>query len=633
MKRFYLFIIQLLLISGNINSQDTQRISRLMDSLSILKEDTVRVTVLRQLGNLYYSIQPDSAIYFTKKGLELAEKLNWTKGIAQCSLNLGNDFIYVSKYDSAIFYETKALDPAIRLGDSNRIALIYINRGAAYTETHQYQKGLADISTAMRIAEKTGNKERQARASQSICELYMYQDNYEAALPWAKKALQLETALGDEMQQGIAEMSVGGLYALKNNYAEAETYLLDAVHKLNKTHRPDMIIECALSLSDVYLNTKKYPDAIAILQQGLTNAQQLHLIDRASIVYASLGNVYLETKQHAEALQAYQKGCEVVKADTAFQKNQYICLAGMAKASDALGNYKNAFEYLTASNSIKDTVMRKMQDSKLLELQTAFETERKEKEIELLKKNHNLSILEVQHQRDIKSGVIVVSALLLVIALLGIARYRTVQKAKRMLEIETLRNNIARDLHDDIGSALSSININSKIALHNATEEAFIKNQLEKIQSNSVRTMEGMSDIVWAIHPDNDSLEKIVTRMKEFAAELLEPLQIEYSFEINIQSRAFTLDITKRKEIYLIFKEALNNAAKYSEGSSIIIRIEKSKEALQLEVIDNGKGFVRHAIKMGNGLKNMEHRAKALGGSLEFISNKGTIVRLTVPIT
>lgn len=630
--RLYVFII-LLLFSGSATGQDLARITRLRDSLSILKEDTFRVTALRQLGNLYYGIKADSAIYFTKKGLDLAGKLHWTKGIAQCALNLGNNFIYIAKYDSAVYYETRALEPAIALGDSNRIALIYINRGAAYTETHQYEKALSDISTAMRIAEQSGNKERQARASQSICELYMYQDKYDLALPWAEKALRLETELGDEMQQGVAEMSVGGLYSVKGKYAEAENFLSRALVRLDKTHRPDMTVECALSLSDVYLKTKRLAEASAILQKALITATQLHLPDRMAIVYASMGSVDMQAKAYASALSSYRKGYEIIEHDTAFQKNKYICLSGMAEANAALGDFKMAFGQLTASNLLKDSVLKKSQDEKMLSLQTGFETERKENEIQLLKKDKAINLAEIKRQRTATFGIILFAGMLLVIILFATGRYRATQKVKRLAEIAALRNNIASDLHDDIGSSLSSIHINSKIALRKTALPGFITDQLEKIRASAARTMDGMNDIVWAIHPDNDTLDKIIIRMKEFAAELLEPLNIEYRFAVVMEPKTTSIDISLRKDIYLVYKEAMNNAAKYSQCSSIVISIQQTKHLFELTVTDNGSGFDRAKVIPGNGLKNMEQRAEAVKGLLLVSSDKGTSVRLVIPIT
>ena len=91
------------------SGQDMARVGRLHDSLSFLKEDTTRVNILRALGNSYYGILPDSAIWYARKGMELSEKLGWAKGIAQNCLNLGTYLYYISRYDSSIYYSTKAL--------------------------------------------------------------------------------------------------------------------------------------------------------------------------------------------------------------------------------------------------------------------------------------------------------------------------------------------------------------------------------------------------------------------------------------------------------------------------------------------------------------------------------------------
>ena len=201
-------------------------------------------------------------------------------------------------------------------------------------------------------------------------------------------------------------------------------------------------------------------------------------------------------------------------------------------------------------------------------------------------------------------------------------------------EIEKLRNNIARDLHDDIGSALSSININSKMALNYAAEEKLVKGQLEKIKEHSGKMMEGMSDIVWAINPINDSLEKMIIRMKEFAVEILEPLNINFSFNNKVDISQMTLDVARRKEVYLVFKEAINNAAKYSHCKNIIINLERNKNLLRLTISDDGRGFDKNLLKSGNGLRNMAQRAVAMGASFDIFSvlGSGTTVSLDIPI-
>lgn len=205
-------------------------------------------------------------------------------------------------------------------------------------------------------------------------------------------------------------------------------------------------------------------------------------------------------------------------------------------------------------------------------------------------------------------------------------------KMGRYFAEETIRTKVARDLHDDIGSTLSSINIMSQLAIR---EQGNGSSHLNKIAENSLRMMENMSDIVWSINPKNDSLEQVVFKMKEFAAEILEPKNIEYVFNIENNIQELKLDVEKRKNIFLIFKEAVNNAAKYSDGSKLTISLLIQHNKLHLSVEDNGKGFEPRVVIRGNGLKNMEDRAVSMKGKMVQKSQPGTgtIIQLEVPLT
>jgi signal transduction histidine kinase len=163
-------------------------------------------------------------------------------------------------------------------------------------------------------------------------------------------------------------------------------------------------------------------------------------------------------------------------------------------------------------------------------------------------------------------------------------------------------------------------------------ESVSFSQTLEKISGNAKDTMERMSDIVWAIHPENDSLEQLVIRMKEFAADILEPLDIRYDFNVEGDIGRLRLNINQRRDLYLIFKEALNNAAKYSTCKNVRIKLRQQAGILSMEIADDGKGFDEQSIQPGNGLRNMRQRAKQMGGTLEVISGKetGTNVALTV---
>jgi signal transduction histidine kinase len=197
-----------------------------------------------------------------------------------------------------------------------------------------------------------------------------------------------------------------------------------------------------------------------------------------------------------------------------------------------------------------------------------------------------------------------------------------------------MRNHIARDLHDDIGSTLSSINILSKVALQSPST-ATPHDSLAKIRDRSAAIMEKMDDIVWTINPQNDTMEQLLYRMKEFAGEMLEPLNIDYRFEEAGELAAIKLDIRKRKDLYLVFKEAINNAAKYSQCSHLFIRLRQDGDSLRLEITDDGKGFAAGTARNGNGLNNMRERASSMLAKLSIESEvgQGTRIGLDLPIT
>lgn len=199
---------------------------------------------------------------------------------------------------------------------------------------------------------------------------------------------------------------------------------------------------------------------------------------------------------------------------------------------------------------------------------------------------------------------------------------------------DTIRSKVARDLHDDIGSTLSSIKIMSNIALEK-NDHVTTQNYLTSIQQNANTMQESMSDMVWAINPENDTLEKIMIRMKEFAAEILEPLEIQYEFIEDHEFASTKMSLSTRKDFFLIYKEAINNAAKYSRCKKLTVALKRVDQAILLEIYDDGRGFDMLHSNGGNGLNNMKYRASNINARFKIISapNYGTKITLEAPIT
>lgn len=197
------------------------------------------------------------------------------------------------------------------------------------------------------------------------------------------------------------------------------------------------------------------------------------------------------------------------------------------------------------------------------------------------------------------------------------------------------RQRLSRDLHDDIGSTLSSINIISNMALRNElllTDEK-LRSSVEKINDRSQRLLDNMSDIVWCINPDNDVMEEVLTRMRQYATTLLEAKGMEYSIQFPKENVDFRMTLDAKNNMYLIFKEAVNNLSKYSQASQVNLSLSFDDNHIHLKIEDNGKGFEKDRVEHHGGLVNMQHRANEIKSSLQINSlpGKGTTIELRIP--
>jgi signal transduction histidine kinase len=206
-------------------------------------------------------------------------------------------------------------------------------------------------------------------------------------------------------------------------------------------------------------------------------------------------------------------------------------------------------------------------------------------------------------------------------------------RIERALALERLRSQIATDLHDEIGSGLSQISILSGAA-ERLADGRDLRPLLFRIGEVSRELADSMSDIVWTIDPKQDHLGDLIYRMRRFADELLGGSNIAFDLIVK-GSSAISLDVAARREIFMIFKESLHNAARHSRCTLMHIEITSERGDLELCVMDDGKGFVMDRLR-GNssGLQNMKKRAERLHGKLEICSQpgQGTSVRLTAPV-
>ena len=219
----------------------------------------------------------------------------------------------------------------------------------------------------------------------------------------------------------------------------------------------------------------------------------------------------------------------------------------------------------------------------------------------------------------------------------GIVYFINRYELNRKKQLEMIRARISRDLHDDMGSTLQSISVMSELARMKSKSNNITESMpfIEKMGSASREMVEKMNDIVWAVNPQNDHFENIIFHMRAFGGELLAGKDIALHFKADNALNNLKLSMEKRKSFFLVYKEAINNAYKYSDAKNVKVEISKSHHTLKLFVEDDGCGFHMNGEQLktgGNGLKNMRTRAVEMNGSISITSEtgNGTKVSLTV---
>ena len=215
-------------------------------------------------------------------------------------------------------------------------------------------------------------------------------------------------------------------------------------------------------------------------------------------------------------------------------------------------------------------------------------------------------------------------------AVYGLSRYRLT----RQLELERIRTRIATDLHDDVGSSLSQIAILSEVARQRGGREAGIDEPLAKISASSRELVDTMSDIVWAISPNRDSLRDLTYRMRRFASDTFTAANIEFRFNAVGTEEATKIGADVRRDVYLMFKESVNNVVRHARCETASVDFREDEGWLILTVSDDGIGFDHAAGTQGYGLTSLRQRAHRLRGSLEIQSSpdQGTTVTFRIPL-
>ncbi len=663
-------LILLLLISfKTIGQAQTKTIDSLKQIVALNKQDTVHLEALLQLTNEYLRKDLSAAKKYAHGVVVLADTPNEAKWLSGAFNYLITIYQQIGKPDSSLYFIKASSELVNKHGGNLRMKYNYNQAvGLFYKNRGELKQALPFMLDNLKIWTK--QDENRAGLLLNLGNLYFNMGDFKQATDYHLQSLRLFETLKNQRGQSFCLQSLGNDFFNLKQLASAKVYYERSLQLKRTLDDKRGMVNSTISLGDVYKDLNDFKRSESLYQSALASVKEMKLPVEEARVLHQMGLLYKRMSENDKARESFTKSMalsnqlgdsitmvktrsemlEIDLAESNQKKMESQLMEGLNtiirtgdRQQEALEYYRlseyyaqqkdfeKSLYYLKKHEALTDSVEGNDVLVQLKDLEEKYNSEKKEKEIELLKKDQELNALELQQQRANTTIIIIGLISVIVIGALLINRYRVLNRIKRQAELERMRQNIARDLHDDIGSTLSSINIMSKLAMQQADNSG----HLQKISTYSSRMMETMSDMVWSINPANDSVEQMLVKMKEFAAEILEPNNINYHFNLDEGMENIRLDVEKRKSIFLIFKEAINNIAKYSEATQVNITLSRMTNTLILMVNDNGKGFDVASATRGNGLKNMAARSSAINGTWKQNSElgKGTTISVEIPIT
>ncbi|GAO44269.1 sensor histidine kinase [Flavihumibacter petaseus] len=536
--------------------------------------------------------------------------------------NLATLYHELKQRDKAIDYARQSLSYREKAGDPGRLALGCCNLSQFYLGVNDSAAGVYQLR-CLKYAEQSGEEDRILHALATSSLVATSRKDTSAALHYELKSVALMEKSGRQ-QNMLAKryISVGMAYRNSDSLL-AERYFNKAATLAGTLRDKYTLRDLQWQLAGFYKSRGNYQLAYQAYNQ--------YILYRDSIVQDNT----------AATIAALETRFESQKKDNEISR--------LKAAQDIRGLQIEKQEAVIAGNLLEakrqeDQIELLSQAKELQELKYAAQREQLEKQI--LQASNNAQKLMLSDKEKLLRGRLLKTTQLtrnllyagIIILLLSgyflFSRYQLKRKIQEQQAMMAIRNNIAKDLHDEIGSALTSIRILSEVSGRNLSGDSNKTHAyLQQITEQSAAAQQGMSDIVWAVRPENDTLENMVIRMREYAAATLESKDVITSIRIDESLLEKTLDMHQRRDFLLLYKEAINNIAKHAEARNVDITLRRQADQLEMIIMDDGRGFDPSGSTSSNGLRNMEARAQLLGGrlSVQTATGNGTSITLYLP--
>lgn len=588
------------------------------------EESALSADVFNNLGYMHgLQGEPEESADWHMKSLRVYEKLNDKTGQAKTLDNIASLYYNLGKFEQAIYNQKKCISIRKNTNDHYGLALAYSNISQMYLAIDSVDNAFSFQQLGMKNAQSSGSKKLIAQAHIALSLLHSKQGDSKKALEEELKAIKLLEEIGDKSMLSRRYISAGMGYSTQDSVTATE-YFNRAIALSEELHNRENLRDVYAYMNIFYRERKDYHNAYDYYRK--------YIKYRDSIVndetFAKINEIQTRYETEKKDAQINQLTDEQLIQQLQLEKQKAIINGNLLAAKEK----ENEIDLLTKTRALQNLEIKKQDLDLATQTALAKINEQKRK---LAEQDGQLKQKQLQKEKLLRN-IMIGGFLLIAIIIFGLFnRYQLKKKLEQQTAMINERSRISSELHDEVGSTLSAINILSHGAKNNLQKNVDKSGEfISKIGESSQRMMLAMKDIIWTINPGNDSMQSVVVRMKEYAAEILEAKNIDYYFTTTIGLASQPLAEQLRRDIYLVFKEAVNNLAKYANASVAEIDLHADKALVRLTIKDNGSGFDTATITNGNGLKNMHARTASHKGSLTIISNAdaGTSINGTFTI-
>lgn len=611
-----------------------------VDSILSLPEDTNKVFALSDLGYSYRIVDVDSALLFGERALSLAEELDYPRGIAQAYNDMSITLMGMNEYGTAINYLNIALAIREELRDTMGMGAIYNKLANIHQEQFKLEEALEYNFKALAIYESSDIPRYHAFILNNIGVIQSNLRKYNNAIRTHKKALEIRQKIEDEYGMASSYGNLANCFLYISDTSNAILNYEKAIEHFRSTGEKEELAIQLHNLAGVYAASDEAEMALEFFLEAYDLRTEIN--DRKAIAstLAGLGKTYLILGKHVEARSALQRSLRISREiDTRSEiMSGYELLARLYGAMNIGDSTVYYFDCYTA---LRDSVFNDDLSDRTAEMQTKYETAKKEKQ--------NLA-LEVKLTRQRILMIVLGGMFLLIVLVGGFVFYSNKQKEKQRINTaiigqkekglkavlhaqEDERRRIARELHDSVGQTLSAVKMAWQVLL--ADLKGMSGEQEQKMDHTTKLLDEASTEVRNISHqmmPRALQEAGLVPALQDLLDSALGHSSIKYTLEQHNAETRFPEEI--EIGIYRVCQELLNNVIKHSGASEVSVQLIRSGKNLVLIVEDNGKGFGSQDKKEGIGLLNIRSRMETVHGEVNFEPSpgSGTVATIRVPV-